>query len=117
MDKIIEAAQEVFEILGAGHSESVYESALEIELVEQGFRNVRRQVPCPIYYKGYLVGFGHIDMLIDNTHIVELKTVTKLTHKDETQLEKYITGMKTDSGLIINFNPGQEEIETVKYDH
>ena len=113
-EDIIKSAQEVYTLLGAGHSEAVYETALELELTEQGLGTIRRQVPCPIYYKGYLVGFGCIDILVNNRYVIELKTVSKLTNKDETQLNKYLAGMSLPLGLLVNFNPSSGEVETVE---
>ena len=116
IDAIKEAAQEVFTLLGAGHSEAVYETALELELsVERKLGTIRRQVPCPIYYKAFLVGIGHIDILINDKIILELKSVAKLTSKDETQLGKYLVGMKLQKGLLINFNPTMESVEIIEH--
>lgn len=112
--EVITAAQTVFDELGNFHSEIVYETALELELGFRKIGSIRRQVPCPIYYKGFLVGIGHIDILINDRFVVELKSVSKLTNKDETQLRKYLAGMTWPTGLLINFNPGLEEIEAVE---
>lgn len=117
VEKIKECAQEVFTLLGNGQSESVYETAFEIELAEQGLGTIRRQVPCPIYYKSYLVGCGYIDILINNKIVIELKTVTKITNKDEAQLRKYLAGMALPIGLLINFNPGLEGVEVVEIEY
>lgn len=117
LDIVKECAQEVFNLLGAAHSEAVYEAAMEIELIERKLGNIKRQVPCPIYYKGYLVGIGYIDILINNNIIVELKSVAKLTNKDKTQLEKYMAGMALKDGLLINFNPSLEKVEVVVHDY
>lgn len=105
------AATEVFYELGSGHSEAVYEAALEVELLNRGF-DVRRQVPCPISYKGVVVGVGYIDILIGAQYVLELKVVTKLTDKDETQVKKYLEGNQ--KGILINFNPlGAVEVVNV----
>lgn len=99
-----DAAQEVFDGLGCGHSEAVYQSAMAVEL---GLRNIeqfiRCQVPCPIEYKGFTVGVGFIDILIENVMIVELKAISKLSKKDEVQVIKYLTGTGLKFGLLINF--------------
>lgn len=107
-----DAAQEVFKELGSGHTEVVYEAALEIELIERGYNSIRRQVPCPIYYKGYLVGTGFIDILVENFLVVEIKSINKITNKDHTQLRKYLLGTGMSNGLLLNFNPSHEEVET-----
>ena len=115
IDLISLAAQEVYEILGI-QSEFIYEAAMEIEIWERSnySANIRRQVPCPIYYKGYMVGSGNIDLLINDTIILELKSVTKLTGKDTAQLKKYLSGMHLNHGLLINFNPLREDVEIIE---
>lgn len=117
LEKIKEAAQEVFNFLGVGHSEHIYETALEVELMERGVGSIRRQVPCPIYFKEYLVGVGYIDILINNDFVIELKSVTKLTNKDEAQLRKYLAGMAAPHGLLVNFNPGLDGVEVLEIDY
>lgn len=112
---IKEAAQEVYSILGI-QSEFIYEAAMELEIWERSnySANIRRQVPCPIYYKGTMIGSGNIDILINDTFILELKSVTKLTGKDTAQLNKYLSGMRLNYGLLINFNPLKEEPEFIE---
>lgn len=112
LNLVKEAAEEVFTFLGSGHSETVYEAALEVELALNNVGPIRRQVPCPIYYKNILVGIGYIDVLIGTNLIVEIKNVSKITDKDKTQLRKYLVGTEVEDGLLINFNPGLEGVET-----
>ena len=90
LDTVKTAAGIVHGVLGNGHTESVYEAALEVELGIQGISNIRRQVPCPVNYKGCFVGNGIIDILIYNLFIVEIKAVAKLSAKDEAQVKKYL---------------------------
>lgn len=107
------AAEEVHGVLGNGHTENVYEAALEVELGIQGIGNIRRQVPCPVNYKGSFVGNGIIDVLIYNLFIVEIKAVAKLSPKDEAQVKKYLQSYNLDKGLLINFGPELEIWEVV----
>lgn len=112
---IKEAAEEVFNELGSGHSEAVYEAAMVTEL---GLRNIpaRTQVPCPIYYKQiYLVGNGFIDILLYNRYVIELKAVAKTTSKDINQLLRYLEDGYT-LGFLINFPQGSDEVEILTID-
>lgn len=112
---IKDAAQEVFEGLGNGHSEAVYESAMGVELALRNIGPIiTRQVPCPIIYKGITVGVGYIDIHIHNIMLLELKAVTKLTNKDEQQVRKYLTGTGLKFGLLINFGTASEEVDIVE---
>ncbi len=111
-------AEEVYRELGQGYSETVYESAMMVELSLRntvGPATIMKQVPCEIRYKGFTVSVGYLDILINNTLIVELKAVaTKLTIKEERQVMKYLTALDVDEGLLINFGPELEIIEVTK---
>ncbi len=107
------AAEIVHGELGNGHTEIIYEAALEVELGIQNIGPIRRQVPCPIRYKERFVGNGIIDILIDDTLIVEIKAVAKLSTKDEAQVKKYLQSSNKDRGLLINFGPELEIWEVV----
>ena len=103
MYRIVGCALAVYNHLKPGYLESVYERALEKELLKAGF-SVRRQVKLPVYYKGELLD-AHFaaDMVINDTLIVELKAVSSLAKIHERQVESYLktTGIK--EGLLVNF--------------
>lgn len=109
------SARLVFNEMGSGHTESVYEAALAVELSLNDFV-VTRQVPCPLTYKGYTVGVGYIDILLPDLPI-ELKSVSKLTPKDVQQVRKYLQAIDLDYGLLINFGTDLEIVEVKKGDH
>lgn len=102
-EKIIGCAIEVHKRLGPGLLESVYESALCIELQHSGLK-FARQVPLPITYRGHAIGDLRMDILVENSVILELKSVERLDPLFEAQLLTYLrlSGLKT--GLLINFN-------------
>lgn len=112
IDMVKFCAQEVFNELGTGHTEAVYEAALavEISLYDYDALTIMRQVPCPINYKGFTVGVGFIDILV-NDLIVELKSVIKLTPKDVQQVKKYLLALDLNNGLLINFGNDLEIVE------
>lgn len=111
IDITASSAQEVFSLLGSGHSENVYETAMDIELKLQGILDHRRQVPCVLIYKHQPVGTGFIDILVNNYLIVEIKAIAKLTNKDEQQVRKYLAATGLNHGLLINFG---NELEIVQ---
>ncbi|MCC5943482.1 MAG: GxxExxY protein [Bernardetiaceae bacterium] len=100
--KIIGAAYQVHNTLGAGFLEKVYENALRIELERSGFR-VAQQYPINVFYKNELVGEFYADLYVNDTIILELKAVENLLPIHETQLVNYLNGTNTDIGLLINF--------------
>ena len=101
--KVIGAAIEVHQTLGAGLLEKVYENALCVELARQGIP-FRRQVPVQMMYKGIQVGKGRIDLLVDETIVVELKVVSRLVEAHVAQVLTYLRAGGYPLGLIFNFD-------------
>ncbi|MDX1905609.1 MAG: GxxExxY protein [Bacteroidia bacterium] len=103
-EKIIGCAIEVHRHLGAGLLESVYEECLFFELTFSGL-SVERQKPLPIIYKQVKLDCGYrLDMLVENTVIVELKTVEALSTIHEAQILTYLKLSQKKIGLLLNFN-------------
>ena len=102
-EKIIGCAIEVHRQLGAGLLESIYESAMAIELELAGLKYTR-QVVIPVSYKGHSIGEHRIDLMVENAVIVELKSVERFDPVFDAQVLSYLklTGKKV--GLLINFN-------------
>ena len=91
--------------LGPGLLESVYQSCMIIELEEMGIK-AQSEVPVEILYSGQKItdaGF-RIDLLVDDTIVVELKSVGKVQDIHKKQLLTYLRLAKKPLGLLINFN-------------
>ena len=104
-EKAIGCAYTVYNKMGFGYEESVYEKCMMIELTK-----AERQVPIDVYYDGHLVGHFKADILIENTVIVELKSVRTLAPAHEAQLVNYLVATRKDVGLLINFAETKVEI-------
>ena len=102
---IIKAAIKVHKELGPGLLESVYQSCMIIEMNEMRI-SVQSEVPVTIFYNRYKVHDGgfKIDLLVDDTIIVELKSVEKIRDVHKKQLLTYLRLAKKPLGLLINFN-------------
>jgi GxxExxY protein len=103
--KIIKAAINVHKALGPGLLESVYQSCMVIELGDMNMM-VQTEVPVPISYRGQRVheeGF-RLDLLVEDTIIVELKSVEKVQDVHKKQLLTYLRLANKPLGLLINFN-------------
>jgi GxxExxY protein len=103
--QVIQAAIHVHRELGPGLLESVYQKYMVLEL-ENMKVTVRTEVPLPIYYQGQRVhkeGF-RLDLLVENTIIVEIKSVEKVQDLHKKQLLTYLRLAKKPLGLLINFN-------------
>ncbi len=100
-------AQEVYENLGSGHSESVYHNAIKHELILRGIK-FESEVVRGIYYKDFYVGQIRSDLIIEKKLIVELKTQDKIAFKEGDsevrQINKYLKCFGISDGLLINFS-------------
>lgn len=102
--KVLGCAIEVHRTLGPGLLETIYEKALAQELKDAGLR-FAAQVQLPVIYKGRDLGCGfRIDLLVENSVVVELKTVDQLAPIHEAQLLTYLKLSGHHIGLLINFN-------------
>ena len=101
---IIDAAMEVHREFGPGLLERVYEAALQKELSLRGISS-RRQVSTPVIYKGEILDEEayKIDLLVEESVVVELKTAPSLLPIHEAQLHTYMRLSKKCLGLLINF--------------
>lgn len=102
--KIIGAAIEVHRVLGPGLLESAYQECLYFELLQQGF-SVQKQLALPVVYKDIKIDHGYrIDLLVDSSVVLELKTVEAFTDVHEAQILTYLRLGNYPLGLLINFN-------------
>ncbi|MDY7027101.1 MAG: GxxExxY protein [Spirochaetota bacterium] len=92
----------VHNILGAGLVESAYEGPVVIKLQRLGLRFSRQKV-YPLYYKGELAGAYIADLVVENSIIVELKSVNQLNSVMEAQLLNYLRLSKVPVGYLVNF--------------
>jgi len=101
--KIIACAIEVHKRLGPGLLEKLYKEATAIEMELNGLK-VEKNVKIPVEYKGKPIGDYFIDLLVEDTVILELKSVERHDPVFEAQILSYmkLTGKKV--GLLINFN-------------
>ncbi len=102
---IVDAALEVHREYGPGLLERTYEAALARELRLKGISSIR-QLACPVIYKGEILdedGY-RIDLLVEDSVVVELKTVADLLPIHSAQLHTYMKLSGKSLGLLINFN-------------
>ncbi len=105
--EIIRVFYQVYNVLGYGFLEKVYENALLIELRKQGIR-CSNQLPIEVYYDHHQVGMFFADILVEETVIVEIKAIETLAPIHETVLVNYLKGTGKEVGLLLNFGPKPE---------
>jgi len=106
-DKILRAYYDVYNELGYGFLEKVYQNAMYIELKNLGF-NVEAQYPIKVKFKGVNVGEFYADLLIDECVILELKASEFLVYDNELQLLNYLRATHIEVGLLLNFGKKPE---------
>jgi len=100
---IIGAAIEVHKVLGQGFLEAVYQAALQIEFDRRGIV-YRREVDVPVLYKGEPLGCSYrADFVCNDTIIVELKAIKKLSEIEQAQIINYLRATGLTKGLLLNF--------------
>jgi GxxExxY protein len=102
-DKILRCALEVHRVLGPGLLESVYESALCIELKANNI-TFARQVGIPLFYKGELLSEHRPDLIVESKVVVEVKSVERLAPIHWAQVLTYLRVTSLKVGLLLNFN-------------
>jgi len=105
----IGCAFKVFNQLGFGFLESIYKKAMIIELNKSDLK-VEAEKPLKVYYDGQVVGDFFVDLLIEETVIIELKSVHRLAKEHEVQLVNYLNGLNKEIGLLINFGLSGVEV-------
>ena len=97
----------MYNTLGYGFLEKVYENALVIECRKAGL-DVKPQAPIQEHYDQEIVGEYFLDLLIENAVIVEIKAAKTLSKEHEAQLLNYLKASGIEVGLLLNFGPKPE---------
>ena len=111
-EKIIGCAYKVSNGLGCGFLEKVYENALAHELRKAGLR-VRQQHPIQVFYDGVVVGDYVADLLVEDSVILELKTVRELDDVHLAQGLNYLNATGLHLCLLINFGNPRADIRRI----
>lgn len=106
-ENIIKAFYKVYNTLGYGFLEKVYENALFFELESIGL-NVKKQEPIKVFYEEKEVGVYFADLIVENTIIIELKATEFLCEEHESQLINYLKATEIEVGLLLNFGKKPE---------
>jgi GxxExxY protein len=106
---VIGCAYRVYNTMGYGFLESVYEKCLMIELKKTGIQ-AASQEPITVQYEGETVGEFVADILIEGVLILELKSVKKIIQAHEVQLVNYLVATGKEVGLILNFSEEGVEV-------
>ena len=109
-ETVIGCAYRVYNKMGFGFLESVYEKCLLIELRKAGL-DMESQKAISVYYDGEIVGEFVADIIVNDTIILELKSVRRVSRAQEVQLVNYLVATGKPVGLILNFGERKVEIK------
>lgn len=101
-DKIIGAYYKVYNTLGYGFLEKVYENSLAIELKKNGLK-VEQQKNIKVFYEQEQVGDYFADVLVEDLILIEIKAASALSEEHEAQLTNYLRATLIEVGLLLNF--------------
>jgi GxxExxY protein len=104
---IIKTFYEVYNELGYGFLEKVYQNSLYLELKNKGYK-VEAQKKILVYYKGIEVGEYFTDLLVEDLIILELKAADCIVKDFENQILNYLRGTDCEVGLLLNFGKKPE---------
>ena len=104
---IIKAYYNVYNKLGYGFLEKVYENSMMIELRKFGL-NCKKQIPIKVHYDDEVAGDYFADIIVNNVVIVELKAAKLLCEEHEIQLVNYLKATEIEVGLLLNFDKKTE---------
>lgn len=101
-DKIINSFYTVYNDLGFGFLEKVYENSMVMELTSSGLF-CEKQKPISVFYNEKIVGEYFADLIVNNCVIIELKACESLIEANELQLVNYLKATEMEVGLLLNF--------------
>ncbi|MFA5618683.1 MAG: GxxExxY protein [Weeksellaceae bacterium] len=106
-DQILKAFYDVYNEMGYGFLEKVYQNSLYLELKSRGF-DVKAQSQIKVFYKGFEVGEYFADLIVNDLVILELKAKDYIIEEFEWQLVNYLRATPIEVGLLLNFGKQPE---------
>ncbi len=106
-ERIIKCFYTVYNTLGFGFLEKVYENAMMIELTKNGLYT-EKQKPIKVFYENNIVGEYFADIIVENSIILELKAAECIVEEHEYQLINYLKATNIEIGLLLNFGKTPE---------
>jgi GxxExxY protein len=110
--KIIGAAFEVYNQLGSGHREKIYQNALSVQLKKAEIK-FEKEIYYPLIFKGEKIGKNYFDFLVDDKVIVEIKRSDKFSASHFEQLNNYLKVANLKLGILISFTSKNVRIKRV----
>jgi GxxExxY protein len=113
-ERILGVYYDVYNEIGHGFLESVYNNCMFIALTKTGL-SVRREVPVPVYFRGQDVGQFKADLVVEGCVLVELKAVQNLDRSHEAQVMNYLRATELEVGLLLNFGSPKPQFQENRF--
>lgn len=114
-EQIIGVFYEVYNELGQGFLEKIYEEAMARVLKARGFQ-VQQQASIPAWFRGETIGVYDADLVINSVVLVELKACKAIDPSHEAQLLHYLRSTEIEIGLLLNFGP-RPQVRRLAFDN
>lgn len=114
-EQIIGVFYEVYNELGHGFIEKIYEEAMARVLKARGFQ-VQQQASIPVWFRGETIGVYDADLVINSVVLVELKACKAIDPSHEAQLLHYLRSTEIEIGLLLNFGP-RPQVRRLAFDN
>ena len=115
-EKILGVYYDVYNEIGHGFLESVYNNCMFLALTKAGL-SVRREVPVPVYFRGQDVGQFKADLVVEGCVLIELKAVQSLDRSHEAQVMNYLRATELEVGLLLNFGSPKPQFRRIVFEN
>jgi GxxExxY protein len=113
-EEILGVYYDVYNEIGHGFLESVYNNCMYLALTKLGL-SVRRDVPVPVYFRGQDVGQFKADLVVGGSVLIELKAVQNLDRTHEAQVMNYLRATELEVGLLLNFGSPKPQFRRIVF--
>ena len=115
-EKVLGVYYDVYNEIGHGFLESVYNNCMFLALTKSGMA-VRREVPVPVYFRGQDVGQFKADLVVEGCVLIELKAVHNLDRTHEAQVMNYLRATELEVGLLLNFGSPKPQFRRIVFEN
>jgi GxxExxY protein len=115
-EKVLGVYYDVYNEIGHGFLESVYNNCMFLALSKAGM-SVRREVPVPVYFRGQDVGQFKADLVVEGCVLIELKAVHNLDRTHEAQVMNYLRATELEVGLLLNFGSPKPQFRRIVFEN
>ena len=115
-EKLLGVYYDVYNEIGHGFLESVYNNCMFLALTKAGM-SVRREVPVPVYFRGQDVGQFKADLVVEGCVLIELKAVQNLDRTHEAQVMNYLRATELEVGLLLNFGSLKPQFRRIVFEN